>query len=198
MSTKVRLVKAMVFPVVMYGCECQTIKKAEHRRIDAFELWCWRKLSRVPWTAGDPTSPFWRRPVLGVLWKDWCSSWNSNTLATSCKELTYLKRARCWKRLKAGGEGDDRGWDSWMASPTQWTCVWVNSRSWWWTGRPGVLWFMALQRVGHDWVTELNVYCGVTTGVREKEAGLGIECCQSIMLVCQSLQAPCKASQPFS
>ena len=113
-------------------------------------------------------------------------------------ELTYLKRAWCWKRLKAGGEGDDRGWDSWMASPTQWTWVWVNSGSWWWTGRPGVLWFMALQRVGHDWVTELNVYCGVTTGVREKEAGLGIECCQSIMLVCQSLQAPCKASQPFS
>ena len=62
----------------------------------------------------------------------------------------------CWERLKAGGEGDDRGWDGWMASPTQWTWVWVNSGSWWWTGRPGVLQSMGSQRVGHDWVTELN------------------------------------------
>ena len=197
MSTKVHLVKAMVFPVVMYGCEIWTIKLSTE---ELMLLNCgvgedsWESLG----LQGDPTSPFWRRPVLGVLWKDWCWSWNSNTLATSCKELTYLKRARCWERLKAGGEGDDRGWDGWMASPAKWTWVWVNYRSWWWTRGPGVLWFMALQRVGHDWVTELNVYCGVTTGVREKEAGLGIECCQSIMLVCQSLQAPCKASQPFS
>ena len=71
-------------------------------------------------------------------WKDWCWSWNSNILATWCKELFHLKRPWCWERLKAGGEGDDRGWDGWMASPTQWTWVWVNSRSWWWTGRPGV------------------------------------------------------------
>ena len=71
-----------------------------------------------------------------------------------CKELTHLlKRPWCWERLRAGGEGDDRGWDGWMASPTQWTWVWVDSRSWWWTGRPGVLWFMGSQRVGHDWVT---------------------------------------------
>ena len=68
----------------------------------------------------------------------------------------HLKRPWCWERLRAGGEGDDRGWDGWMASPTQWTWVWVNSGSWWWTGRPGVLWFMGLQRVGHDWTTELN------------------------------------------
>ena len=72
-----------------------------------------------------------------------------------------MKSWLIWKdpdagRLKAGGEGDDRGWDGWMASPTQWTWVWVNSRSWWWTGRPGVLWFMGSQRVGHDWMTELN------------------------------------------
>ena len=79
-----------------------------------------------------------------------------NTLATWCKKLTHLKRPWCWERLRAGGEGDDRGWDGWMASPTQWTWVWVNSRSWWWTGRPGVLWSMGLQRVGHDSVTELN------------------------------------------
>ena len=81
---------------------------------------------------------------------------NSNTLATLCKELTHWKRPWCWEGLGAGGEGDDRGWDGWMASPTQWTWVWVNSRSWWWTGRPGVLRFMGWQRVGHDWVTELN------------------------------------------
>ena len=93
---------------------------------------------------------------LGVHWKDWCWSWNSNTLATWCKELTHSKRPWYWERLRAGGEGDDRGWDGWMASPTQWTRVWVNSGSCWWTGRPGVLQFMGSQRVRHDWATELN------------------------------------------
>ena len=97
-----------------------------------------------------------QRSVLGVHWKDWCWSWNSNSLATWCKELTHLKRPWCWERLRAGGEGDDRGWDGWMASPTPWTWVWVNSGSWWWTGKPGVLWFMRAQRIEHDWVTELN------------------------------------------
>ena len=105
---------------------------------------------------GDPTSPFWRIPVLGVHWKDWRWGWNSSTLATSCEELTPWKRPWCWEGLGAGGEGDDRGWDGWMASLTRWLWVWVNSRSWWWTGRPGVLWFMGLQRVGHNWATELN------------------------------------------
>ena len=79
-----------------------------------------------------------------------------NTLATWCKELTHLKRPWYWERLKAGGEGDDRGWDGWMASLTQWTWVWVNSGSWWYTGRPGVLQFMGSQRVGQDWATELS------------------------------------------
>ena len=105
---------------------------------------------------GDPTSPSWRRSVLGVHWKDWHWSWNYNTLATSCEELTHWKRPWCWEGLGAGGEGDDRGWDGWMASPTWWTWVWVNSGSWWWTGRPGMLQFMGSQRVGYDWVTELN------------------------------------------
>jgi len=82
--------------------------------------------------------------------------WNSNTLATSCEELTHWKRRWCWEGLGAGGEGDDRGWDGWMASPTRCTWVWVNSGSWWWTGRPGMLRFMGLQRVGYDWVIELN------------------------------------------
>ena len=120
------------------------------------ELWCWRRLLRVPWTAGRSNQSILKEiSHLGVHWKDWCWSWSSNTLATWCEELTHLKRPWCWKRLRAGGEGDDR-WDGWMTSLNQWTWVWVNSRSWWWTGRPGVLWSMGLQRVGHDWVTELN------------------------------------------
>ena len=93
---------------------------------------------------------------LGILWKEWCWSWNSSTLATSRKELTHWKRLWCWEGLGAGGEGDNRGWDGWMASMTQWTWVWVNSRSWWWTGRPGMLRFMVSQRVGHNWATELT------------------------------------------
>ena len=103
---------------------------------------------------GDPTSPFQRRSVLGVLWKEWCWSWNSSPLATSCEELTHWKRLWCWEGLGAGGEGDGRGWDGWLASWTQWTWVWVNYGCWWWTGRPGVLQFMGSQRVGHDWATE--------------------------------------------
>ena len=102
----------------------------------------------------DPTCPFWRRSALGVLWKEWCWSWSSSTLATSCEELTHWKRLWCWEGLGTGGEGDDGGWDGWMASPTRWTWVWVNSGSWWWTGRSGMLWFMGSQRVGHGWATE--------------------------------------------
>ena len=104
---------------------------------------------------GDPTSPSYRRSVL-IHWKDLCWSWNSNTLATSCEDLTHWKRPWCWERLRAGGEGDDRGWDGCMASLTQWTWVCIISRSWWWTRRPGVLRFMGLQRVRHDRATELN------------------------------------------
>ena len=107
---------------------------------------------------GDPTSPSWRKGVLNIHWKDWCWRWSSSTLATLCKELSHLKRPWCWERLKAGGEGDDRGWDGWMASPTQWTWVWVSSRSWWWTGKPGVLQSMGSERVRHNWMTELIVW----------------------------------------
>ena len=156
LPTKVRLVKAMVFPVVMYGCEIWTVKKAKRQRIDAFELWCWRRLLRVPWTARRSNQSILKEISPGCSWKDWCWSWNSSTSATWCKELTRLTRPWCWERLRARGEGDNRGWDGWMASPTRWTWVWVDSGSWWWTGRPGVLRFMGLQRVGHDWVTELN------------------------------------------
>ena len=153
---KVHLFKAMVFPVVTYGCESWTIKKAEHRKIDAFELWCWRRLLRVPWTARRSSQSILKEISPEYSLEGLMPSWNSSTLATWCEELTHWKRPWCWERLKAGGEGDDRGWDGWMASPTQWTWVWVNSGSWWWTGRPGVLQSMRSQTVGHDWVTELN------------------------------------------
>ena len=128
---KVRLVKDMVFPVVMYGCESWTVKKAERQRIDAFELWCWRRLLRVPWTARRSNESILKETSPGCYWKDWCWAWNSSTLATWCEELTHLKRPWCWERLRAGGEGDNRGWDGWMASATQWTWVWVDSGSWW-------------------------------------------------------------------
>ena len=85
----------------------------------------------------------------------------ANTLAIWCEELIYWKRPWSWVRLKAGGEGDARGWDDWMASPTRWTWVWVSSRSWWMTGKPGMLQSMGLQRVRHNWVTELN-WTGLT------------------------------------
>ena len=89
--TKVCLVKAIVFPVVMYDCEDCTVKKAERWRIDAFELWCWRRLLRVPWT-------ILKESTLNIHWKDWCGSWSSNTLATWCKEPTHWKRPWCWER----------------------------------------------------------------------------------------------------
>ena len=155
---KVCLVKAMVFPVVIYECESWTVKKAEHWRIGAFELWCWRRLLRVPWTARRSTHSILKEispgcSLEGMMLK---LMLNSSTLTTSCEELTNWKILWCWERLGAEGKGDNRGWDGWMASLTRWTWVWVNSGSWWRTGRPGVLWFMGLQRVGHDWATELN------------------------------------------
>ena len=151
--------QAMVFPVVMYGCESWTIKKAERQRNYAFELWCWRRLLRVPWTARRSNQSILKEISPEYSLENWCWSWNSNSLATWCKELTHWKRPWCWERSKAGGEGDDRGWDGWMASSARCTWVWVDSGSWWWTGRPVVLRFMGLQRVGHDWVTELNWIC---------------------------------------
>ena len=123
--------------------------------------WCFwtvvlEKTLESPLDARRSNQSILKESVLNIHWKDWCWSWGSNTLATWCKGLTHWKRPWCWERLKAGGEGDNRGWDGWMASPTQWTWVWVNSSSWWWTGRPGMLQSVGSQRVGHDWVTELH------------------------------------------
>ena len=126
--TKIHLVKAMVFPVVMYSCESWTIKKAERQRIDAFELWYWRRLLRVPWTARRSNQSILKEISPGCSLEVLIWSRNSNILATWCEELTHLKRPWFWERLRAGGEGDDRGWDGWMASPTQW--IWVLGGLW--------------------------------------------------------------------
>jgi len=146
----VYIVKAIFFPpVVMYGCESCTIKKAECWRIDAFELWCWRRLLRVLWTA--------RRSNQSIL-KEISPEYSLEGLMLKVKlqyfALTHLKRPWCWERLKVGGERDNRGWDGWMASLTQWIWVWSSSRRWWRTGKPGVLPTVGSPRVGHDWVTE--------------------------------------------
>ena len=160
LPTKVHLVKAMVFPVVMYGCESWTIKKAECQKTDAFELWCWRRLLREPWTA--------RRSNQSVL-KDISPENSLEGLMLKLK-LQYcghlMWRANSFEKtlmlgkIEGGRRGDNRGWDGWMASPTWWTWVWVGSRSWWWTGKADMLQSMGLQRVGLDWVnwTELNLH----------------------------------------
>ena len=166
----------------MYGWESWTMRKAECRRIDAFELQCWRRLFESPLDRKEiqPVYPkgnqFWifigrtdaeaETPIL----------WPPHT----------KKRPWCWERLKEGGEGDNRGWYGWMASPTQWTWVWASSKSLWWTGKPGMLQSMGSQRVGHDWATELNwwltaswitQYIWYHTEEEWKRASMGLSFC---------------------
>jgi len=132
MSLLTNLVSRFVIvfhPRSKYGCESWTKKKAECQRIDAFELWCWRRLLRVPWTAKRPNQSILKETSPEYSLEGWCWSWSSNPLATLCKELTHWKRPWCWERLKAEGEGDDRGWDGWTASLIRWTWVWASSRS---------------------------------------------------------------------
>ena len=152
MPTKVHPVKAMVFPVIRYRCESWTIKKAECQRTD--ELWSWRGLFRVPWTT--------RRSNQSIL-KEISPEYSLEGLMLELKLQFFghlmwradsLEKPWCWEAFKAGGEGDNRGWDGCMASLIQWTWVWANSRRWWRTGRPGTLQSMGSQRVGHDWATE--------------------------------------------
>ena len=158
----------MVFPVVMYGCESWTIKKAEHWKSDAFELLCWRRLLRVPWTARRSNQSILKEISPEHSLEGLMQKLKLQYLATWCKELTHWKRPWCWERLKAGEE-DDREWEGWIASPTQWTWVWVNSGSWWWTGRPGVLPSMGLQRVRHDWATEQQQQCSSNSKIPKPE-----------------------------
>ena len=145
LSTKVHLVKAIVSPVVMYGCESWTIKKAEPRRTDAFDLWCWRRLLSVPWTAKKCNQSILKEMSPECSLEGLMLKLKLQYLATWCKELTHVKRPWCWERLRAGGEKNNKGWDSWMASPTQGTWICVDSGSWWWTRRPCVLPFMDSQ-----------------------------------------------------
>ena len=156
LPTKVRLVKAMVFPVVIYGCESWTVKKAEHRRIDAFELWCWRRLLRVPWTARRSHQSILKETSPGCSLEGLMLRLKLQYFSHLMRRVDSLEKTLSWEGLGTGGEGDDWGWDGWMASPTQCTGVCVNSGSWWWTGRPGVLRFVVYQWVGHSWVTELQ------------------------------------------
>ena len=153
LPTKIHLIKAVVFPVVMYGCENWIIKKAECQRIDAFELWCRRRVLRVPWTA--------RRSKQSIL-KEISPEYSLEGLILKLK-LQYfgplMWRTDLLEKTLMLGKTEDRrrrGWDGWMASPTQWTWVWASSVSWWWMGTPDMLQSMALQRVRHGWATELN------------------------------------------
>ena len=156
LTTNVCIVKAMVFPIVLYGCERWTIRKVECSRIDPFELWCWRRLLRVPWTA--------RRSNQSIL-KEISPVYSLEGLMLKLK-LQYfghlIRRVDSLeKTLMLGGIGGvrKRGWQRmrWVDGITDsMDMSWVNSGSWWWTGRPGVLQFLGSQRVGHDWVTELN------------------------------------------
>ena len=136
----------------MYGCESWTIKKTEHQRIDAFELWCRRRLLRVPWTERRSNQSILKEISPKYSLEGLMLKLSSNTMATWWEELTHWKRPWCWEILKAGGEGNDRGWDGWMTSPTRWTWVWASSGSWWWTGRPDVLQSMGSQSDTTEWL----------------------------------------------
>ena len=124
-----------------------------------FRTVCWRRLLRVIWTARRSNQSILKEVNPEYYWKYWCWSWSYNTLATWCEELTQWKRSWCWERLRAAGEGADRGWDGWMASPTQRTWVWASSERRWRTGKPGVLQSMRSQSVGHNWATEQPTCC---------------------------------------
>ena len=156
LSTKVHRVKAMLFPLVMYGCESWTIKKAEHRRIDAFELWCWKRLLRVPWTARRSNQSILKEISPGCSLEGLMLKLKLQYFGHRMQRVDSLERPWCWEELGAGGEGDDRGWDGWMAITDSMDMSLSELRSWWWTWRPGVLQLMGSQRVGHDWATELK------------------------------------------
>ena len=148
----------MVFPVVMYGCESWTVKKAECQRIDAFELWCWRRLLRVPWTARRSNQSILKEISPGCSLEGMMLKLKLQYFGHLMRRVDSLEKTLMLGGIGGRGEGDDRRWDGWMASRTQWTWVLVNSGRWWWTGRPGVLRFMGSQIVGHDcdWAKLMN------------------------------------------
>ena len=155
LQTKVLIVKAMVFAVIIYEHEGWTIKKVECQRIDAFELWCWRRLLRVPWTANRSSQSILKEISPECSLERLMLKLKLQYFGHLMQNTDSMGKLWCWERLKAGREGDDRGWDWWMASPTWCTWVWASSGSWWWTGKPGMLQSMGSQRIRHDW-TELS------------------------------------------
>ena len=146
----------MVFPVIMSRCQSWTVRKAEHWRIDAFELCCWRRLLKVPWTPRRSNQSILKEIRPGCSLEGMMLKLKLQYFGHLMQRVDSLEKTLMLGGIGGRRKGEDRGWDGWMASPTRWTWVWVNSRRWWWTGRPGVLWFMGSQRVGCDWVTRLN------------------------------------------
>ena len=164
LSTKVCLVKAMVFPVIIYGCESWTIKRAERRRIDAFKLWCWRRLLRGPWTARRSHQSILKEISPGCSLERLTLKLKLQCFDHLIQRADSLEKTLILGKIEGRRRRDDRGWDGWMASPTQRTWVWANSGSWWWTGRPGVLWFIGSQSPTRlsSW-NELNILLCIHT-----------------------------------
>ena len=183
LPTKVHLVKAMVFPVVMYGCESWIVKKAECRRIDAFELWCWRRLLRVPWTARRSN-----QSILNGISPEY--SLEGLMLKLKLQYFGHLMQ-RYWLIIKDLDAGKD--WGQEEKGTTEDEMVgwyhrlngheFVSSGSWWWTGKPGMLQSMGLQRVGHDWATELNWYFHHIMGFSRQEYWSGVPL-PSLVYIC--------------
>ena len=168
LPTKVCLVKAMVFQVVMYGSESWSIKKAEQQRINAFELRCWKRLMRVPWTARRSNQSILKEISPGISLEGMMIKLKLQYFGHRMGRADSLEKTLMLGKI----DGDNRGWDDWMASPTQWMWVWVNSRSWWWTGRPGMLQSTGSQRVRHDWENK-KIRFRFSFRVRVRGLGLG-------------------------
>ena len=156
---KVCLVKAIVFLVVIYGCESWTIKKAEQQRIDAFELWYWRRFLRVPWTTRRSNQSILKEISPGCLLEGLMLKLKLQYFGHLIWRTDSFEKSLMLGKIEGRRRGDDRGWDGWMTSLALWTWIWASSGCWWWTGRPGVLQSMGSQRVGQDWAMELNWRC---------------------------------------
>ena len=141
------------------------IKKAEHWRIDSFELWCWRRLLRVPWSARRSNQSILKEIRPGCSLEGLMLKLRLQYFGHLKQRADLFEKTLMLGKIEGRRRGDNRGWDGWMASLTQWTWVWVDCRSWWWIGRPGMLWFMGSQTVRHDWATELNWTDGVSAEV---------------------------------
>ena len=156
LQTKFCLVKAMVLPEMMYGCESWNIKKTEHWRTDAFERGCWRRLLKVPWTERRSNNSILKEISPGHSLEWLMLKLKLQYFGHLMQRTDSLEKTLMLGKIEGGRRRGDGGLDGWMAAPTQWTWVWVSSGSWWWTGRPGVLQSMGMQIIGHNWATEVN------------------------------------------